>query len=196
MAFVVCNCYLSAFYVSLLFKYFFPILSSTTLCFFITRREICCSYSNDLPFIISDYIMCYVYHAIYDTWSNIKKKSIRSCHLFYMKRKAWQDQVTTVHFKSFSLSLVSNEKPPSSNSQLLDIFTQISHHGQDVTIGQFLWGVHLIFCSPLAKWVECLPLAQETGVQSQVKLYQKLKKMVLDASLLNLQHYKVGIMNK
>ena len=30
--------------------------------------------------------------------------------------------------------------------------------------------------SPLAKWVECLPVVQETGVQSQVKSYQKFKK--------------------
>ena len=39
-------------------------------------------------------------------------------------------------------------------------------------------------------------MAQETGVQSQVKSYQRLKKMVLDASLLNIQHYKVGIKGK
>ena len=31
----------------------------------------------------------------------------------------------------------------------------------------------------------------ETGVQSQVESYQRLKKMVLDASLLNTQHYKI-----
>ena len=33
-------------------------------------------------------------------------------------------------------------------------------------------------------------------VQSQVKLYQRLKKMVLDAALLNIQHYKVSIKDK
>ena len=27
----------------------------------------------------------------------------------------------------------------------------------------------------MAKWVECLQMAQETGVQSQVKSYQRLK---------------------
>ena len=42
-------------------------------------------------------------------------------------------------------------------------------------------------------WVECSPMAQETGVQSQVKSYQNLKKRVLDATLLNTQHYKVNI---
>ena len=31
----------------------------------------------------------------------------------------------------------------------------------------------------------------ETGIQSQVESYKRLKKMVLDASLLNTQHYKV-----
>ena len=33
-------------------------------------------------------------------------------------------------------------------------------------------------------------MAQETRVQSQVEACQRLKKMVLDASLLNTQHYK------
>ena len=39
-------------------------------------------------------------------------------------------------------------------------------------------------------------MARETSVQSQVESYQKLKKMVLDALLLNTQHYKVGIKGK
>ena len=33
----------------------------------------------------------------------------------------------------------------------------------------------------------------ETEVQSQVELYQRLKKMVLDAALLSAQHYKARI---
>ena len=36
-------------------------------------------------------------------------------------------------------------------------------------------------------------MARETGVQSHVESYQRLKKMVLDAALLNTQHYKVEI---
>ena len=32
----------------------------------------------------------------------------------------------------------------------------------------------------------------ETRVQSQVQSYQRLKKMVFDATLLNTQHYKEG----
>ena len=36
----------------------------------------------------------------------------------------------------------------------------------------------------------------ETGVQSQVKSYQRIKKMVLDAALLNTQQYKVRIKDK
>ena len=36
-------------------------------------------------------------------------------------------------------------------------------------------------------------MVRETGVQSQVKLYQKLKKMEFDAALLSTQHYKVRI---
>ena len=36
----------------------------------------------------------------------------------------------------------------------------------------------------------------ETGVQSKVKLYQRLEKMVLDTFLLNTQNYKVCIKGK
>ena len=47
-----------------------------------------------------------------------------------------------------------------------------------------------------AWWVECSPIAQETGAQSQVESYQRLKKMVHDTSLLNTQPYKVCIKGK
>ena len=51
---------------------------------------------------------------------------------------------------------------------------------------------------PLAYWVECLPMARETWVQSQVESYQKLKKKkkVLDPSLLDTWYYKVLIKGK
>ena len=39
-------------------------------------------------------------------------------------------------------------------------------------------------------------MVREIGVQSQVGSYQRLKKMVLDTSLLNTQHYKVRIKSK
>ena len=39
-------------------------------------------------------------------------------------------------------------------------------------------------------------MAWEIGVQSPVESYQRLKKMVLDAALLNTQHYKVRIKGK
>ena len=39
-------------------------------------------------------------------------------------------------------------------------------------------------------------MVREIEVQSQVESYQKLKKMVLDAALLNSQHYKVEIKGK
>ena len=39
-------------------------------------------------------------------------------------------------------------------------------------------------------------MIRETGVQSQVESYQRLKKMVLDTTLLNTQHYKVRIKGK
>ena len=39
-------------------------------------------------------------------------------------------------------------------------------------------------------------MVRETRVQSQVKLYQRLKKMVLDDALLNTQYYKERIKDK
>ena len=39
-------------------------------------------------------------------------------------------------------------------------------------------------------------MVQETEVQSQVESYQRLKKTVLDAALINTQHYKMGIKGK
>ena len=39
-------------------------------------------------------------------------------------------------------------------------------------------------------------MIRETGVQSQVESYQRLKKIVLDTSLPNTQHYKVRIKGK
>ena len=39
-------------------------------------------------------------------------------------------------------------------------------------------------------------MVRETGVQSQVESDQRLKKIVLDAALLNTQHYKARIKGK
>ena len=39
-------------------------------------------------------------------------------------------------------------------------------------------------------------MAQDTGVQSQVESYQRLKKILLGAALLNTQHYKVHFEGK
>ena len=39
-------------------------------------------------------------------------------------------------------------------------------------------------------------MVRETRVQSQVKSYQRLKEVVLDAALLSTQHYKVRINGK
>ena len=41
----------------------------------------------------------------------------------------------------------------------------------------------------LVQWAECSPMIRENGVQSRVELYQKTQEMVLDAALLNTQHY-------
>ena len=42
----------------------------------------------------------------------------------------------------------------------------------------------------------CSPMVREIQVQSQAKSYQRLKKMALDAMLLNTQHYYVRIKGK
>ena len=57
------------------------------------------------------------------------------------------------------------------------------------------WGFS--FISKL-RWfkLECSPKARETKIQSLVKSYQRLQKMVLDASFLNTQHYKVWVKDK
>ena len=39
-------------------------------------------------------------------------------------------------------------------------------------------------------------MAVETGLQSQVESYQNTQKMVLDAALLDTQHYKIRIKGK
>ena len=39
-------------------------------------------------------------------------------------------------------------------------------------------------------------MVRETGVQSEVESYQRLKKIVLDSSLLNTQHLKIMIKSK
>ena len=46
----------------------------------------------------------------------------------------------------------------------------------------------------MAQRFECSPMARETGVQCQVIL--KTQKMVLDVSLINIQHYKVRVKSK
>ena len=46
------------------------------------------------------------------------------------------------------------------------------------------------------EWVENSTMVKETRVQCQSESYQRLKKMVLDTSLLNTLHYKVRIKGK
>ena len=48
----------------------------------------------------------------------------------------------------------------------------------------------------MAWWLECSPMARETWVQSSGWVIPKTQKMVLDASLLNTQQYKVRIKGK
>ena len=47
----------------------------------------------------------------------------------------------------------------------------------------------------MAKRVECLPMVQEVGFQSQ-DIIPKTQKMALDAALINILHYKVRIKGK
>ena len=48
----------------------------------------------------------------------------------------------------------------------------------------------------MGRYIECSRMTRETVVQSQVASYQRLKKMLLDAALLNNQNYKVPIKGK
>ena len=54
----------------------------------------------------------------------------------------------------------------------------------------------LVYTSSLALSIECLSMAQEKEVRSHVESYQRLKKMELDAVLLNTHHYKLQIKGK
>ena len=66
-----------------------------------------------------------------------------------------------------------------------------------LTIPQHLyWIIFNEINRTLAWWLECSQMARATWVQSLVESYQRLKKIVLDASLLNSQQYKVGIKGK
>ena len=53
-----------------------------------------------------------------------------------------------------------------------------------------------IFLTSLSTTKSIGRVFQETGVQSPGWVIPKTKKMVLDATLLNTQHYKVGIKGK
>ena len=54
----------------------------------------------------------------------------------------------------------------------------------------------LALTGPLTKCVDCLLMVRETGVQSQVESYQRLKKWYLMPPCFNTQHYKVRIKGK
>ena len=63
----------------------------------------------------------------------------------------------------------------------------------------FLYNLYVyiyIYIYIFTLWVECSPMARETGVESQVESYERFKKMIQDASLLNTQHHKVRIKGK
>ena len=48
----------------------------------------------------------------------------------------------------------------------------------------------------LTKWFEFLPMIRETGVQSQIESYKRIKKTTVDTSLLNNQYYKIWMKGK
>ena len=64
-----------------------------------------------------------------------------------------------------------------------------------------LWICHKTKSKPITIYLifmykedlECSPMIRETGVQSQVESYQRLKKWFLMPHLLNTQHYKERI---
>ena len=63
------------------------------------------------------------------------------------------------------------------NSYNTEVYGRMLHQYLDCST--FLTG-------PLVQWIECSPIAWETGVQSQVKSYQTLKKWFLTSHCLTL----------
>ena len=70
------------------------------------------------------------------------------------------------------------------STELRNLYNKVMFGWVIVDFQYFAWGF------------VCSPVALETWVQSQVESYQRLKKMVLDASLFNPQHYKVRLKGK
>ena len=59
-----------------------------------------------------------------------------------------------------------------------------------------VWIVTILSILKFLFLVDCSPMLRESRVQSQVESYQRLKKVALNASLLNTQHYMVRIKGK
>ena len=77
-------------------------------------------------------------------------------------------------------------------SSLLDyfVFQFSSHTVRFLSIIYFHTYVYIYFFVHVCV---CSPMVGEIGFQSQVELYLKIQKLVLDASVPNTQHYKVQI---
>ena len=106
--------------------------------------------------------------------------------LNYFKSSYWPEECLFLYIRSWIIS-----------SLLIDLENIVFYMYEAELFEVFLltWRMSFCICTKLwtlAERLECLPMARETWVWSQVESYQRLKKMVLDSSFLNTQHYKYG----
>ena len=72
-----------------------------------------------------------------------------------------------------------------SSSKIFCLKMLIFKQNTQELFGQYTSNIH-IYIWYIHKWLECLPMAQATGVQSQVESYQRLKKWYLMPPCLSL----------
>ena len=89
---------------------------------------------------------------------------------------------TTITYKGW---YAIKQKPTNQTNKPINHTCGLPAHLKTVTVVHFL-----------AQLLECSLKVRETGVLSQVESYQRLKKIVLDAYLVNIQHYIVQIKSK
>ena len=111
---------------------------------------------------IDIYIYIYIYMYIYsdlltDCFVVSQLISVARCEMFQAGIETW----LTLH-----------------QPNNITLRPQQSHHKQRNFNAYVLISFCLYFCS-LAQWVECSPIVRETGVPSQDKSYQRLKKWYL-----------------
>ena len=118
----------------------------------------------------------YIYIYIYNYLSNLGQKWLKARNIGY-----------TLKIELIVVCL---------SSLLTVTLREVYIYGRCVCVCVYFYISYSCITGPLAKWVECSLIVRETGVQYQVESYQRIKEIVLDAALINTQHYKVAIKGK